>query len=187
MAFGVPGAAVALDAASSASKAAPEPVAVTPKHGATLDRAFLYGMAPHHQAAIDMARVELKRGHNPTVQKLARSIITSQSTEIREMDTIATHQYGFTPPRELTGPMGELMGVPLSMDMSMMGSMLASMPGTDHSFLQMMIPHHASAIGMANEEQTHGANPRLKTMAAAIISSQAGEIGQMEALLGHGV
>ena len=41
------------------------------------------------------------------------------------------------------------------------GSMLASMPNTDHNFLEMMIAHHSTAIGMAAEEHTDGANPRL--------------------------
>jgi uncharacterized protein (DUF305 family) len=65
--------------------------------------------------------------------------------------------------------------------------MLASMPNTDHNFLEMMIAHHSSAIGMADEEQIYGANPRLKATAATIISSQAREIGDMQALRDRGV
>jgi uncharacterized protein (DUF305 family) len=45
------------------------------------DRDFVTGMLPHHQGAIDMARVELRYGHDPALRRLARDIITSQSKE----------------------------------------------------------------------------------------------------------
>jgi uncharacterized protein (DUF305 family) len=45
------------------------------------DRDLVTGMLPHHQGAIDMARVELRYGHDPALRKLARDIITSQSKE----------------------------------------------------------------------------------------------------------
>ncbi len=45
------------------------------------DRDFVTEMLPHHQGAIDMARVELRYGHDPALQKLARGIIASQAKE----------------------------------------------------------------------------------------------------------
>ena len=187
VALAASGVAAATSGSSSQGATAPEPIKVTAESGPTLDRAFIYGMVPHHQAAIDMATVELRKGRNRTVRQLARSIIRSQGREITEMTRIASSRYGFQPPRELTGPMGELMGVPLSMDMSMMGQMLASMHNTDRSFLTMMIPHHSAAIGMANEDEMDGSNSTLKKMSMAIISSQAREIGEMERLLTRGL
>lgn len=35
------------------------------------------------------------------------------------------------------------------------------MPYIEHNFLKLMIPHHASAIVMADEELMHGPNQRL--------------------------
>lgn len=49
------------------------------------DHDFLVMMIPHHQAAVDMAVVELKDGKDPKVRALAQSIITTQQAEIREM------------------------------------------------------------------------------------------------------
>jgi uncharacterized protein (DUF305 family) len=49
------------------------------------DHDFLVMMIPHHQAAVDMAIVELKDGKNPKVRALAKSIIATQQAEIREM------------------------------------------------------------------------------------------------------
>ncbi len=45
------------------------------------DRDFVEGMLPHHQGAIDMARVELRYGTDPVMRKLAHDIVVSQSKE----------------------------------------------------------------------------------------------------------
>ncbi len=49
------------------------------------DRDFVAGMIPHHQGAIDMAQVELRYGKDPTLKRLARSIVTAQEQEIAFM------------------------------------------------------------------------------------------------------
>ena len=51
----------------------------------TPDQQFVTMMMPHHQGAIDMARVELQYGKDPTLRRMANSIIKSQEKEIREM------------------------------------------------------------------------------------------------------
>jgi hypothetical protein len=49
------------------------------------DRAFVLGMIPHHQGAIDMAEIVLKFGKDTRTQHLAREIIAAQRREIGEM------------------------------------------------------------------------------------------------------
>ena len=54
------------------------------KTGDALDRAFLEGMIPHHQAAVDMAKY-LTNSKHPELVKLAKDIITTQTKEIEQM------------------------------------------------------------------------------------------------------
>jgi uncharacterized protein (DUF305 family) len=46
---------------------------------------FVRAMMPHHQGAIDMAKVELAHGKNPDMRKMAQKIIRDQEKEISQM------------------------------------------------------------------------------------------------------
>ncbi|OSJ17153.1 hypothetical protein BST63_24395 [Bradyrhizobium canariense] len=50
-----------------------------------VDHDFAAMMIPHHQGAIDMARAELKYGHNEDLRRLAQNIIAQQQHEISIM------------------------------------------------------------------------------------------------------
>ena len=49
------------------------------------DRDFAAMMIPHHQGAIDMAKVELIYGRDPVLRRLAQGIIVEQQQEIELM------------------------------------------------------------------------------------------------------
>jgi len=50
-----------------------------------VDRDFVAMMVPHHQSAVDMAKAELKYGHNQQLRRRAREIVVEQQQEITEL------------------------------------------------------------------------------------------------------
>ncbi len=56
------------------------------KTGDAFDKAFIEGMIPHHQGAIDMARAALKSAGHEEIKQMARAIIAAQQSEIDMMN-----------------------------------------------------------------------------------------------------
>ena len=52
---------------------------------ADIDASFAAMMLPHHQGAVDMARLQLLYGRDPALRRLAQSIIAEQQVEIQQM------------------------------------------------------------------------------------------------------
>jgi hypothetical protein len=50
-----------------------------------IDADFVAMMVPHHQGAIDMARIQLRYGHNEQLRRIAQEIIVEQQQEIDVM------------------------------------------------------------------------------------------------------
>ncbi|MFI7630384.1 DUF305 domain-containing protein [Microbispora rosea] len=56
--------------------------------GRAFDRAFLTMMIRHHEGAVAMARDELRGGTYEPARRMAESIVSSQSAEIKEMKSM---------------------------------------------------------------------------------------------------
>ncbi len=58
---------------------------MTVPYSGNSDVDFVRGMIPHHQGAIDMAKVQLAHGKDPAIRTLAEKIIADQEKEIAQM------------------------------------------------------------------------------------------------------
>ncbi len=52
--------------------------------GADADKRFLESMIPHHQSAVNMGEMALKKALRPELKSFARAVIDAQSREIRQ-------------------------------------------------------------------------------------------------------
>jgi DUF305 family protein family protein len=57
-----------------------------------VDRDFIAMMMPHDQGAIDVARAELKYGHDADLRRLARSLIAERESEMSDMRSAIGNQ-----------------------------------------------------------------------------------------------
>jgi uncharacterized protein (DUF305 family) len=62
------------------------------KLSGAVDNDFAMMMRMHHQGAIDMAKIEIARGKDPAMKKMAEKMVAAQTKEIAELDKwIARH------------------------------------------------------------------------------------------------
>jgi uncharacterized protein (DUF305 family) len=167
---------------TAASTSASAPVA---QHN-DQDVMFAQAMIPHHQQAVEMAKLAATKANNPAVKTLAGQIEQAQGPQIQTM-TGWLKSWGVTPtPSDTSMPGMDMGGTPGQGMMSaaeMKQLDKASGTAYDKMFLTMMIKHHEGAITMAKTEQAKGSYGPAKTMADNIISGQSTEIATMRSLL----
>ena len=142
------------------------------------DRAFVAAMIPHHESAVEMAKIAQQRGESAFVKELADDIVSTQTEEI---STLRREDEAL----DIAGVKKGSLGVPEhAMGMDDDPAELKSAKPFDKAFLEMMIPHHVGAIEMAKAEQAKGKDPELKALAGEIITAQEREINEMREHLG---
>lgn len=144
-------------------------------HGSMMvssEREFLEAMIPHHQEAVDTARVVLSSGGTTEgVRELVSGIIEAQEAEIAVMQEWYAAWYQ-EPYR--AGGMYEPM---VRAQEGLSGAAL------DRAFLEDMIAHHKGAITMARSVLAHVEHEEVRHLAEAVISTQTEEIHHMRQLL----
>jgi uncharacterized protein (DUF305 family) len=144
------------------------------ENGRYSDERFIDAMVPHHQGAVEMARVALKNAEHEEIKQLSRNIISSQQAEIEELKAIKEEEFGTSQvPMEMSPQQTQSMGM-------MDPQELANREPFDRAFIDAMIPHHQSAIEMARVALENSDNPKIKELAENIVSAQQKEIEQMK-------
>ena len=189
---------------STAPEQAPTALALTPTSAATLvataapagqpalasfDQRFIDMMVPHHEGAVEMARVAEARAQHPEIKTLATDILQSQGAEIQQMRAWRQQWFGSsqTPPLDhmpWLGPMVDTamaMNADGSVDMSKDVTDLGAAPEPfDAAFIEVMIPHHQMAISAARLAFQQAEHTEVDQLASAIVDAQQREIGQMQ-------
>jgi uncharacterized protein (DUF305 family) len=149
------------------------------------DVAFAQGMIPHHQQALEMAKLAAGRASSAKVKGLASRIEKAQDPEIRTMSGWLK-SWGEDVPSAMPGmnhsAHSGMTGMMDSKDMDKLEK--ASGTGFDTMFLTMMIEHHKGAVEMAGTEKAKGAYGPATSMADGIVTAQTAEITEMNKLLG---
>ncbi|GAA1028654.1 MULTISPECIES: DUF305 domain-containing protein [Amycolatopsis] len=150
------------------------------------DVTFAQQMIPHHQQALEMAKMVPSRSSDPKVVDLAGRINRAQDPEIRQMQGWLTAWGAAPASHSMPG------GHEMSGDHSMTGMMsdadmksldAAKGPEFDRSWLDLMVKHHQGAVEMAKTELARGADAGAKSLARRIVDAQQAEIAEMQGLL----
>ena len=147
--------------------------AVVAPNGEYSDAAFVDAMVPHHEGAVEMAEVALDNAEHEEIRTLAREIIDSQRAEIEMFGQLRGG---------LEGPTMEGMSEEeMNRSMGMMDAReLAGQQPFDRAFIDAMMPHHESAVAMAEVALEESENPEIRRIAEDIVSAQKREISQMK-------
>lgn len=147
------------------------------------DKAFVLGMIPHHQGAIDMANIQLTYGTDTKMRALAQQIIDAQTQEIALMQQWLKQN----PTVATDSKMSKVLELMQAKDDRNHHAMMMGIQDKrpDVAFVKGMIPHHQSAIDMADMELQYGQDPALQALAKHIKQDQTLEIAMMQQWLMH--
>ena len=145
------------------------------KNGEYSDERFIDAMVPHHEGAVDMAEVALKNAEHEEIKRLAEDIVSAQEAEIKELKSIKREEFG-TSKISMDMSADQMRGMGMETD----PRSLAKVDPFDKAFIDAMIPHHRSAIEMAEVAGRETNNPEIKDLAKDIVEAQRREVSQME-------
>jgi uncharacterized protein (DUF305 family) len=144
------------------------------------DVTFTQNMIPHHQQAIEMAKLVDSHTDRPELRTLADSIQSSQGQEITQMQGWLRSWGKPETPSEGHGGHGDTEMPGMMSEADMRRLMEATGPEFDLAFVEMMAAHHQGAIDMANTELKDGSLPEVTRLAQQIIDTQQDEIDQLK-------
>ena len=174
------------------------PLGANPCTDKLTDLEYLIHMIPHHQVAIDMSNLLIKKTRAPVLLDLCRQIIRSQSYEIWEMNYMKTYDGKLFTDDESSNT-DDITNLdtfypvlsqskeggcnPLFFKPNDHSKHMEGMEITGQSYLEHMIPHHQVAINMSKRLLLYTNNSYLLEFCKDLIINQQGEIFLMNSLL----
>lgn len=135
---------------------------------------FAKMMKVHHQGAIDMSNLELQKGKDDSIKRMAQKIINEQQAEIQQLNAIlASLSVDNSDPSFTMEQMENMAKGGKQADIQVITGDI------DNDFATLMTGHHQTAIDNASAYLHHGNNAQLKTMANNIVASQTKEIQEL--------
>lgn len=141
-----------------------------------IDQHFIEQMIPHHESAVEMAQMALEKAKRLEIKTLATNIIKDQNKEIGGMTSWYKDWFKKNVSKTSDGMMGGGMHGGMQDEMKA----LENASDFDKAFIEAMIPHHQSAVMMAQMLQSGTNRPEMQQLAKNIIESQSKEILQMQ-------
>nr|WP_246884716.1 DUF305 domain-containing protein [Streptomyces sp. GESEQ-4] len=165
----------------------------TPAPGAFNDADVMLAqmMIPHHEQALEMAKLADGRASDAEIKTLAADIEKAQDPEIQTMKSWLK-AWGKPESAEESMPgmdhgsggMDHGSGTSGMMSEEDMQKLAAAKGGEfDRMFAEMMIEHHEGAITMAEDEQKNGRDAAAKKLAADVVKTQSAEVEKFEKIL----
>lgn len=147
------------------------------------DIGFLQDMIAHHEQAVDMALTLYDRTENETLRAMAADMMLTQQTQIGQMQGWLIL---WNAPMSNTDKPMTWMGMPVEGLMPGMATdeQLAALRAStgvesDRLFIELMIPHHQSALHMSQAVIERGSVPAVLDIARAMITAQEREIREL--------
>ncbi|WP_128374550.1 DUF305 domain-containing protein [Streptomyces cavernae] len=177
-----------MDHGSGSGKSSASASAESGKSGGFNDADVMFAqmMIPHHQQALEMAKLADGRAADAGLKDIAGKIEQAQEPEIKTMTGWLESWNKPTAMESMPGMdhgAGGMEGMMSDEDMDELKAMKGA--EFDKMFAQMMIDHHNGAITMAKNEQKNGEYTDAVKMAGDIVSGQSAEVKELKAILGR--
>lgn len=156
-----------------------------------VDKDFIANMIPHHQGAIDSAKMILEHSKNEQVRAIAKNIISAQEQEVKDFnELLASGQLNNTKVDDKTYQHFVMEEKAIMNDM--MNQMIAvtktrDKKSIDYTFILAMKYHHIGAIKVSKQILSYTKDPVIRKIARNIIKDQSKEIKEFDKLLAKGL
>jgi len=142
---------------------------------APYDLQFLDTFSKHHQDAIEMSRMAVRKAQHRELKAMAQKMIRDQQSDIAKMRGWRSRWY----PGHPKAMNMQMPGMSSSMNMDMSRLRTATGNAFDIAFIEMMTAHHQSGIEMARDAVSKAEHQEVKALAQKNIDNQQKESEQM--------